>query len=150
MSLRKEKSAILMVLFLVLVLVQIGTIRRKDDPMTKAQADPILFKEKMEQEKDGKKEAPMPSFTLYGKQRFLADSPVGTVPPADDTELDGRVGDGGETADSALEAVPEDAASDTQVVPSAENEQEKSSETSSEEETSKQEEDWWSEEAPPQ
>lgn len=150
MYLKKEKSMSLVALFLVLALMQLGTIRRKDDPMVKAQADPILFKEKMEQEKDGKKEAPMPSFTLYGKQRFLSDSPVGTAPRDVAAETDELNNDEADFAAVAEDLIPEASVSAQPASQTGENDPEKSPETSSADETSKEGEDWWSEEAPPQ
>ena len=67
--------------FLVLVLClcvcgNMGAIRKKDDPIAKTQTEAILFKQKLEELKDGPKGAPAPVWKLYPKQRFLADGPV--------------------------------------------------------------------------
>lgn len=56
--------------------LNLGTIRKKDDPILNTQTDPIAYKEKMEEIKDGEKGAPMPSVTLYAKEKFLAEGPV--------------------------------------------------------------------------
>ena len=58
-------------------LLNIGTIRKKEDPILKTQTDPIAYKQKMEETKDGPKGAPMPSFNLYPKERFFSDPAVG-------------------------------------------------------------------------
>ena len=53
-----------------------GTIRKQEDPITKTQTDPILYKQKLEETKDGEKGPPTPSWKLYPKEGFMADSPV--------------------------------------------------------------------------
>ena len=57
-------------------LLNSGTIRRKPDPVLKTQTDPISYNQKMEETKDGVKGAPMPSFKLFPKENFMADSSV--------------------------------------------------------------------------
>lgn len=52
---------------LFLSLMHVGTIRKKDDPIVKTQTDPITYKAKMEEIKDGVKGAPSPSLKFYGK-----------------------------------------------------------------------------------
>ena len=64
-----------MVLVLLSVL-NIGTIRKKDDPILKTQTDPILYKEKMEEIKDGEKGAPEPAWRLYPKAKFNTETPM--------------------------------------------------------------------------
>lgn len=137
----RKPSAGCLAAILVISLFQLGTIRRKDDPLAKAQADPILFKEKMEQEKDGKKEAPMPSFTLYGKQKFLADSPVEGTSDEDIEPEAENVWDYEPAGEENAEMEPVlDPASASENIP----------ETSADLLTSKEEEDWWSEPESPQ
>lgn len=63
-----------------------GTIRKKPDAVSQTQAEAISLKKKLEQEKDGKKEAPMPSFQLYGGKGFLAKTPVDSS-AAEQTDL---------------------------------------------------------------
>ena len=59
-------------------LFNMGTVRRKEDPILKTQTDPISYKQKMEEMKDGvPKGAPMPSFNLFPKEKFMADPAVG-------------------------------------------------------------------------
>ena len=57
-------------------LFNLGTIRKKEDPITKTQTDPISVKQKMEEMKGGPKGAPAPSMNLYPKEQFLTDPPV--------------------------------------------------------------------------
>ena len=67
----------LLILLLILIgLSSIATIRKDEDPVRKTQTDPILYKQKMEEQKDGVKGAPSPSFKFYNREGFLADSPV--------------------------------------------------------------------------
>ena len=57
-------------------LLNLGTIKKADDPILKTQTDPISYKQKMEEEKDGPKGAPTPSFKLYPKEGFMTDPAV--------------------------------------------------------------------------
>ena len=76
-------SKIGMIVFVgALALLQMGTIRRKEDPILKTQTDPILYKQKMDEIKDGEKGAPSPSFRHYDKAGFLAELPVENPPKA--------------------------------------------------------------------
>ena len=58
----------------------LGTILDKKDPITKTQTDPISYKDKMEEIKDGEKGAPSPSFEFYPKKllnlRFRPEIPM--------------------------------------------------------------------------
>jgi len=56
-------------------MLNVGTVRKDFDPITKTQTDPIAYKKKMEEIKDGVKAAPKPSFKFYNKSDFL------TLPP---------------------------------------------------------------------
>ncbi len=56
--------------------MSLGVIRKKDDPILRTQTDPISYQQKMEEEKDGKKGAPAPSFAFYKKSRFLTEPPM--------------------------------------------------------------------------
>ena len=58
-----------------IALLNIGTIRKKDDIILKTQTGPIAYKQKMEEIKEGEKGAPMPSMMLYPKWEFLSDPP---------------------------------------------------------------------------
>ncbi len=71
-------------------LLNMGTIRKKEDPILKTQTEPISYKQKMEEMKDGPKGAPMPSFNLYPKERFFTDPAVG---PAKAEEAKDKVSD---------------------------------------------------------
>ncbi len=58
--------------------LNLATIRKKDaeDPILRTQTDPIAYKEKMEEIKDGEKGAPAPSMNLYPKSKFLVSPPL--------------------------------------------------------------------------
>ena len=60
-----------------LMVLNIGTIRKNEDPILKTQTDPISYKQKLEETKDGVKGAPTPSFSYYKKEAFLVKSPMG-------------------------------------------------------------------------
>ena len=55
-----------------------GTIRKENDPILRTQTDPISYKQKLEETKDGIKGAPAPSFTYYEKEGFLVKTPMQT------------------------------------------------------------------------
>lgn len=61
-----------LILFLSSV-VNLGTVRKKEDPILDTQTNPIGYKQKMEEIKDGEKGAPSPSFKHYTKAGFLTD-----------------------------------------------------------------------------
>lgn len=77
-SLRVKKETFFLIVMIASVgLLNSGTIRRKPDPVVKTQTDPISYKQKMEETKDGVKGAPLPSFKLFPKENFMADPSVG-------------------------------------------------------------------------
>ena len=59
-----------------IVLLNLGTVRKKTNAILRTQTDPIAYKDKMEEIKDGVKGAPQPVWTLYSKGTFLSDPPV--------------------------------------------------------------------------
>ena len=71
----KESVCPVVVIFLIGVF-NLATIRKQEDPIEKTRTQPIAFKAKMEEIKDGVKGAPSPSYTLYKRSAFLSDSPM--------------------------------------------------------------------------
>ena len=70
-----------------------ATVRKREDPILLTQTDPIAYKDKLEETKDGEKGAPMPSMKLYPNQRFL------TAPPfSNETK---------QVVDKSKDAIPE-------------------------------------------
>ncbi len=67
------KSCLL--LTLCLACCNLGVMLNKDDPVAKTRTDPISWKAKQEEIKDGVKGAPMPSLEYYKRQKFLVDDP---------------------------------------------------------------------------
>lgn len=59
-------------------LLSLGAIRKNEDPILRTQTDPISYKQKQEETKDGVKGAPSPSFTYYSRNEFLTSSPMAT------------------------------------------------------------------------
>ena len=68
-----------------------ASIRKNEDPAATAQTGPISLKQKLEEEKDGKKGAPSPPMTFYANNKFM-------VTPAVDKHFDAA-----ETAGAAKE-----------------------------------------------
>ena len=64
------------VFVLILASFQMGTIRKKEDPILKTQTSPIALNDKIEEIQNGPKGAPTPSFKLYTQSGFLTDPPV--------------------------------------------------------------------------
>jgi hypothetical protein len=60
------------------VLLNVGAIRKNEDPISRTQTDPISYKKKLEETKDGVKGAPTPSFRYYEKEEFLVKSATQT------------------------------------------------------------------------
>ncbi len=84
-----NKIALGAMLVLIGSLFNLGAIRKNEDPIAKTQTDPISYKQKLEETKDGPKGAPTPSFNLYPKEGFLTDSAVGESkdePPATESK----------------------------------------------------------------
>ena len=61
----------------VLFILNVGAIRKNEDPIARTQTDPISYKQKLEETKDGVKGAPSPSFKYYEKEAFMVKSPMG-------------------------------------------------------------------------
>lgn len=97
-----------MLAFLVVAgFANLGTIRKKEDPILKTQTDPITHKQKMEEVKDGEKGAPLPSFRLYEKPHFLSEPPVETPKVETVTQKD-LIPETGEPIPEDLEGVEEE------------------------------------------
>ncbi len=72
----KRNPFCLVLMLTAFFVLHVGSVRKKDDPIRNTQTDPIALKDKMEEIKDGEKEAPLPSFKLYPKSRFLTELPM--------------------------------------------------------------------------
>lgn len=64
-----------LLLTLCLACCNLGVMLKTDDPVAKTRTDPISWKAKQEEIKDGVKEAAMPSIEYYKRQKFLFDDP---------------------------------------------------------------------------
>ena len=69
-------SRYLLIGIVITSLMNLATIRKKEDPITKTQTSPIALNDKIQELKEGPKGAPTPSFRLYDKSKFFTDSPV--------------------------------------------------------------------------
>ncbi|MDP3920904.1 MAG: hypothetical protein Q8R76_08885 [Candidatus Omnitrophota bacterium] len=58
------------------MLTNLATVRKDDDPILKTQTNPISYKKKMEELKDGVKGPPSPSYVIYSKINFFVDPPM--------------------------------------------------------------------------
>ena len=65
-----------LIVVILVSLLNLATIRKKEDPIAKTQTDPIAFNDKIEELKEGPKGAPTPSFQLYAKSKFFTELPV--------------------------------------------------------------------------
>lgn len=70
-----KKNALFFIFVLVLAGLNLGTIRRAEDPIRDTQTDPILYEQKKEEEKDGKKGALLHSVKYNPADSFLTASP---------------------------------------------------------------------------
>ena len=75
------------VILITIGLLSLGTIRQKEDPILRTQTEPISYKQKTEEQKDGVKGAPSPSFNYYSRNGFLSDPPVSKEKAAPVPEL---------------------------------------------------------------
>lgn len=66
----------LLIVIVILSLMNLATIRKKEDPIAKTQTDPIAYNDKIQEMKEGPKGAPTPSFQLYNKSQFFTEPPV--------------------------------------------------------------------------
>ncbi|MBN1688799.1 MAG: hypothetical protein JW893_06830 [Candidatus Omnitrophica bacterium] len=64
------------VLVVIVGLFHMGTVRKKEDPIRNTQTDPVAYKAKQEELKDGPKGAPAPSLKFYEKEEFLIEPPM--------------------------------------------------------------------------
>lgn len=63
------QSQLLLLCFLTIgVVLNMGVINKKFDPINENQTDPISLKKKMEELKDGQKGAPTPSFKFFDEE----------------------------------------------------------------------------------
>lgn len=101
------------VVFLSAVL-NLGTIRKKEDPILKTQADPISIKQKIEEEKEGIKAAPIPSFKFYEKGRFFTEPPGAPAADLEKKTLEAKIPEAGVSIpenlgpDPAVSVTPEE------------------------------------------
>lgn len=68
-------------------LIHFAAVFKKDDPILKTQTNPITYKEKREEIKEGEKGAPSPSYKHYPKEEFLTENPVEKEPASDESEM---------------------------------------------------------------
>lgn len=114
----KPLSKLIHLFVLVTVLVaNLAALRKNEDPIQDTQTDPITYKQKVEETKDGVKGAPAPSFKFYEKEQFLEKAPTatGSEEPEQKTqplEDDFEVSEVNWDEDAALEEEPAEDAED--------------------------------------
>lgn len=102
----------------VFMLLNMGSIRKQEDPIVNTQTNPILYKEKMEEIKDGEKGAPSPTFKYYEKADFMTDPPFNSEDfeltseidhlPGPNDEIPEHISDMGEEKNSGSEGLIDD------------------------------------------
>jgi hypothetical protein len=70
-----NKNAIFFIILSVLAGLNLGTVRKTEDPIRDTQTNPILYKQKMEEEKDGKKGPLMYHVKNNPRESFFIDPP---------------------------------------------------------------------------
>lgn len=70
------KQILRVVFILGVSFLSLATVVKKKDPITETQTDPIAYKEKEKEEKEGKKGPPVPTLELFPRLRFLSEGPV--------------------------------------------------------------------------
>lgn len=113
-----------------IAVLNLGTIRRAEDPIRDTQTDPILYKQKMEQEKDGKKGPLLYRVRHNPEDTFFIDPPYTQKPQLTASET----GIGIQAAETANWWEEEPGVND--VIPEAQESTGISSEQASESETS--------------
>lgn len=71
-----NKRAVFLIFVSVLAGLNVGTIRRSEDPVRDTQTNPILYEQKKEEEKDGKKGPLMYHVKNVPREGFLIDPPI--------------------------------------------------------------------------
>jgi hypothetical protein len=71
-----NKNILFLVFISVLAGLNVGSIRRSDDPVRDTQTNPILYEQKKEEEKDGKKGPLMYNVKNVPREGFLIDPPI--------------------------------------------------------------------------
>ncbi|OQA56500.1 MAG: hypothetical protein BWY42_00982 [Candidatus Omnitrophica bacterium ADurb.Bin277] len=89
-----DKKAVFFIFVIVAAVLNTAAIRRAEDPVRDTQTDPILYKQKMEEEKDGKKGPLMYNVRYNPSDNFL------TAPPFE-RKADRESLQGSSPADSA-------------------------------------------------
>ncbi|HOW58206.1 MAG TPA: hypothetical protein PLO78_00615 [Candidatus Omnitrophota bacterium] len=70
-----RKRTLFSIAVLAMTVLHLGVIRRNEDPIRDTQTDPILYEQKMEQEKDGVKGALLYHVKYNPKEKFFIDPP---------------------------------------------------------------------------
>lgn len=65
-----------MAFILLAAYLSVGAVAKKEDPIVDTQTDPIDYREKQKEEKEGKKGPPVPSINLFPKYRFLTEDAI--------------------------------------------------------------------------
>ena len=105
---RKVKSVVWSLFLTASLFLHLAAVRKKEDPILKTQTDPIAYKEKMEEIKDGEKGAPAPSMERYPQSGFLSKPPV-----VGESRAPEKKDSGGGAIPNLGEPIPEDQGVDT-------------------------------------
>lgn len=70
-----DRKAVFFILMSVLAGLNLGTVRRAEDPIRDTQTNPILYEQKKEEEKDGKKGPLLYHVKNYPREGFFIDPP---------------------------------------------------------------------------
>lgn len=152
-----NKKILLLIFVSILAGLNVGSIRRSEDPVRDTQTNPILYEQKKEEEKDGKKGPLMYNVKYNPHAGFLTDLPIEKEKAAPSVKVDTVETfspAGGASwweeepkvplADLHSEAVPE-IAPETEQVLSEEGSKQPAAESKTEDaaSTKKEEDAWW-------
>jgi 16S rRNA G966 N2-methylase RsmD len=82
-----NKKAIFFIFVSVLAGLNLGTVRKSEDPIRDTQTNPILYEQKMEEDKDGKKGALMYHVKNNPHETFFIDPPFAKEKKASSQEI---------------------------------------------------------------
>ena len=75
-EMKKLRSYLLIAVFILTGILNVGAILKREDRIAQTQTDPILYEQKMEEIKDGEKGPSMPAIEYYKGAGFLTTAPV--------------------------------------------------------------------------
>ncbi len=150
------------ILICLAAVLNLAAVRKKEDPILLTQTNPIAYKDKLEETKDGEKGPPSPTYKFYPRNKFLTEPPVETEPEESPVHEEGEIPEWGDPIPENLEGWEDESfegkdSSKEQEMPKIEGESLVEGETAVPAELSQEEkepaeeqtQEWWQEEEVP-